>query len=190
MRYIETGRESVFSTRRAPGQSTLEGVFMVTKKSSAQSDAASKPDMMADLDLAYVGGFFDGEGSVTIHENCRPSPRGKRPNHTLQVSIGNTDPRVLIRLHSVFGGGLCYRERKNPRERKFCQWSVRAARALPFLEAIQPFVRMKCDQVAVAIAYQRTKCHHGPDEVSAETIAWREEQRRIIRALNARAWIQ
>ena len=47
---------------------------------------------MNKINLAYIAGFFDGEGSITIHENCKPSPRGKSPNHTLQISIGNCCP--------------------------------------------------------------------------------------------------
>lgn len=141
------------------------------------------------LNLAYIAGFFDGEGSVTIHQNAKPSPRGKNPNHTLQVSIGNTDPRVLVRVHEEFGGGFCYRKRIKANHRKIAQWQARSRSALAFLEAIQPYIEMKCDQVAVAIAFQRSKQPYRRNLVSAETIAWRETQRQTIRSLNARAWI-
>lgn len=127
--------------------------------------------------------FFDGEGSITITINGHPSPRGLAPNHTLQVSIGNTDPCVLIWLQKIFGGGLSYREGAKPHHRIVAQWCVRAARALPFLKAIRPFIWMKKDQVDVAINYQETK-KRGPKRVSEETIAWREEQRKKIMALN------
>lgn len=145
---------------------------------------------MTDTELAYIAGFFDGEGSITINENGKPSPRGKNPNHTLQVSIGNTDPRVLIWLHEEFGGFLTYRKQVSPRHRKVAQWGVRARLALPFLEAIRPFIRMKRDQVDVAIAFQKTKKMHGAKLVPIEQIEWREEQRVKIRELNAKPWIQ
>jgi len=115
---------------------------------------------LSDIDLSYIAGFFDGEGSITIHHNCRPSPRGKSPNHTLQVSIGNTDPSILILIHKNFGGSILARKRR-PGHRDVTQWAIRAALALPFLEAIRPFLRMKSKQADVAIAYQKTKAMRG-----------------------------
>lgn len=143
---------------------------------------------MNDFDLAYIAGFFDGEGSVTIHDNYAKSPRGKSPNHTLQVSIGNTDPRILIWLHQEYGGSLCYRKEKRKNHRKVLQWTLRTRGALVFLEAIRPFLRMKCDQIDIAIAYQKTK-KMTRKQLTPETIAWREAQRIIIRELNAKEWI-
>jgi len=144
---------------------------------------------LSDVELSYIAGFFDGEGSITIHENCRPSPRGKTPNHTLQVSIGNTDPRVLVRLKACFGGGLSYRKSTNPKWRGIAQWCVRAKMALPFLLAIFPYLRMKQDAARIAIKYQRTKKMSGPFRVSDKDIAWRESCRKEIRRLNAREWV-
>ena len=144
---------------------------------------------MTSDELAYIAGFFDGEGSVTIHTNCKPSLRGKVPNHTLQVSIGNTDPRVLLWIHSNFGGNICYRKKVSPKWRKVAQWSIRTGGAALFLQAIYPFVRMKRDQIEIACAYQATKRRHGPAPVNPSEVAWREEQRKQIRELNAREWV-
>lgn len=142
-------------------------------------------------ELAYLAGFFDGEGSVTIHENCKQSPRGKVPNHTLQASIGNTDSRVLRWIQSVFGGAFCLRKTRpdKPQWRPVAQWTIRAASALPFLVAIRPFLRMKGDQVDIAIAYQKTKAMRGPRMVTEKDLIWRELQRQKIRQLNARSLI-
>jgi hypothetical protein len=140
-------------------------------------------------ELAYIAGFFDGEGSITIHHNGKPSPRAVSPNHTLQVSIGNTDPQIIAWLHREFGGGFQVRKGGRDHHRPVAQWFLRAAKALPFLEAIQPFVRMKKRQVGVAIEFQRSKKMRGPRIVTAETVAWREEKRAIIRALNAETHI-
>src|SRR6266404_3684313 len=139
---------------------------------------------MDSLGLVYIAGFFDGEGSVTIHENGGPSPRGKNTNHTLQVSIGNTDPRILRLLYTEFGGSLTLRQNTKPNHRDVYQWIIRAAKALPFLEAIEPFVEMKREQVIIALAFQRSK-KLGNKPVSVEVLQWREEQRQTIRNLNS-----
>jgi hypothetical protein len=138
------------------------------------------------LHPSYIAGFFDGEGSITIHENSKPSPRGKNPNHTLQVSIGNTDPRVLRKIHAQFGGGLTHRKLVSPKHRPVTQWFVRAAQALPFLLAIRPFIYMKGEQIDIAIRFQQSKKMRGPLLVTPKKLQWREEQRQKIRALNAR----
>ena len=140
---------------------------------------------MTSDELSYIAGFFDGEGSITIHENGKPSPRGKVPNHTLQVSIGNTDPRVLGWIHRNFRGSLIVRKTVKPNHRQVTQWTIRAAAALPFLEAIKPFVRMKIEQVNLAIAFQKTKYRHNTP-VAHEEVVWREGQRQLIRELNGR----
>ncbi len=137
---------------------------------------------------AYIAGFFDGEGSITIHENCRPSPRGKSPNHTLQISIGNTDPTILVLIHKQFGGSFSERKVTKPNHRRFFQWTVRAAAAKPFLEAIEPFVVMKKKQVQTALEFQNAKrlCRgQGNKYVTPEELSSRECHRSTIRNLNA-----
>jgi len=145
---------------------------------------------LTDVELAYIAGFFDGEGSLTIHENGKPSPRGISPNHTLQVSICNTDPLIIMWLHSFFGGALSYRKPKKASWRNIAQWTLRAASTLPFLETIQPFVRMKSEQVEIGIEFQRAKSMRGPKKVSLEEVQWRESQRQKIRALNHKEHIK
>ncbi len=133
--------------------------------------------------LAYIAGFFDGEGSVTIGRS--PSGSGQ-PNHTLVAAIGNTNQEILVWAHSLFGGHLCLRKRNNPKWKDMLQWSLQTCKALAFLEAIRPYLRVKAQVVDVAIAYQRTKYMSGGKKLSRETIQWRDEQRDKIRELNDR----
>ena len=142
---------------------------------------------LSDDDLAYIAGFFDGEGSITIHENWRPSPRGKSPNHTLQVAIGNTDDRVLIWLHSVFGGSLIIRKPNlNPNHRRVTQWIIRSGGASDFLRSILPFLRMKEKQAKIGISFQSEKIRCRKSRLTKEEIDERERKRIEIRVLNGR----
>lgn len=143
-----------------------------------------KYEEIKDLDLAYIAGFFDGEGSITIHENCKPSPRGKNPNHTMQVSIGNTNPKVLLYLKNKFGGCISYRKPTlKPNHRNVVQWTIRAKLALPFLIAIKPYIQMKKKQINLAIKFQKTK-KMNKKILKKKVIIWREKQRKKIRELN------
>jgi hypothetical protein len=153
----------------------------------AQDEGKSfDPASLTNEELGYIAGFFDGEGSVTIHENFRPSPRGKSPNHTLQVSIGNTDPRVLAWLHKYFGGSLTIRPSLKPNHREVTQWILRSNGAAAFLSAVLPFLRMKIEQAKIGISFQSEKGRYRRDQLSQDEIAFRESKRVAIRLLNGR----
>src|SRR5882672_2340266 len=137
-------------------------------------------------DVAYLAGFFDGEGSVTINRVKRADGRSKTDSYTLHAVIGNTDPTVLVWAQSLFGGYLIPREPRNKRHRSSVQWMLQNQWALRFLETIRPYVRMKTTVVDVAINFQRAMRKHGPKRTPPEVIAWREEQRDTIRLMNGR----
>jgi hypothetical protein len=146
----------------------------------------SEPESLTTEELAYIAGFFDGEGSITIHENWRPSPRGKSPNHTLQVSIGNTDPQILAWIHAVFGGSLTIRPSTKPRHREVTQWIIRSNGASTFLRAVLAFLRMKKEQALIGISFQDERGGYRSRQLTDDEIAFRESKRVAIRLLNGR----
>lgn len=151
----------------------------------AQDDARNfEPASLTNEELAYMAGFFDGEGSITIHHNYRPSPRGKSPNHTLQVSIGNTDPRVVTWIAANFGGSLVVRREVRENHRGVLQWIARSNDAANVLRALLPFLRMKKEQAQIAIAFQGEKAGYRKKRLSPEEIEGRERQMLSIRELN------
>lgn len=143
---------------------------------------------ISDTEAAYLAGFFDGEGSVTI---CcgKSAARARNPNHILQVSVGNTDPKVIKWIQDKFGGSIHFRVRKKENWRNFAQWKQCATGASDFLKCILPFLRMKKDQANTAIAFQAAKEMKGPKIVPQDVLDWRESQRFEIQRLNARSWI-
>lgn len=150
-------------------------------------DPPSERASLTNEELAYIAGFFDGEGSITIHHNCKPSPRGKNPNHTLQVSIGNTDPSVVEWIHRHFGGNLAYRTETRANHRSTVQWFARAKIGADFLIWIIPFLRMKRAQAEIAIEFQMSKSGgYRKKQLSDIEVSIREGQREQIRALNRR----
>jgi len=150
-------------------------------------DMALIKTTLNELDLSYIAGFFDGEGSVTIHHNYAPSPRGKSPNHTLQVSIGNTDPRVIVWIHEHFGGALTMRSGFKPNHRDVIQWMARSNKAARFLRMILPYLRMKREQAEIALTFQQAKSGYRKKMLSSDEIKHREGQMHAIRELNGRA---
>lgn len=83
--------------------------------------------MKRPTDIAYIAGLFDGEGCVSV----RKWTTKKAFQHTLYVSITNTDKKVLDWIQSQYGGGLCLaRKRGDGRCSMNCYcWSLSSGKA-------------------------------------------------------------
>jgi hypothetical protein len=106
--------------------------------------------MASVITAEYAAGFFDGEGSV--YTAMRYS--SKRPCPTVLVSISNTNKEVLDRLHAQWGGSLTPRTahaKSNPHYKFQHIWTLAPRNAYAFLTAIQPYLIVKKDVVAVAL---------------------------------------
>ena len=75
--------------------------------------------MIADTDLAYIAGLFDGEGSIYfkrgIEKKKKHTGKGHRLSNSLRLSmeITMTDQSVLIWVHEILGVGTL---NKKPRK--------------------------------------------------------------------------
>ncbi len=63
-----------------------------------------------DVELAWAAGFFDGEGSVSVHCDKRP---GRRPAFRLEIE--QVDVRPLVRFRAAVGGLGSLSQRIGPR---------------------------------------------------------------------------
>lgn len=105
------------------------------------------------MNLAYIAGFFDGEGSVGF-TRCRSSvyPR---------VMIVNTNLPVLCSIQRRFGGDI----RPLSLRKKGWKvgyvlrlgWSV----AVNFLDKISPWVVVKAKQLHTVFAWEAIRPHRG-----------------------------
>lgn len=126
------------------------------------------------MNFGWLAGFFDGEGCIHVqHNHAKRVDRNGvhiRNDYHLQISITQNDRWVLEEIQSVFGGQV-YRHAG----RRCHRWRVVSLTALPFLMAIQPYVKVKKEQVDLAIKFLetiRTK-NLGPVKIEASTIAYR-----------------
>jgi len=108
-------------------------------------------------ELAYVAGLFDGEGCVVIGK--RVQARKRRPpyvQHILMVSVANTNRPALDRLREMFGGCIITEKMKYAHHTQGYTWSITSLRAARFLRRIRRYVRIKADQVNLALRFQAT----------------------------------
>ena len=99
---------------------------------------------------AYLAGFFDGEGYVTIHV---PADRNTAD---LYVGVGSTDMGLLELLRRTFGGCLT-RIRVSSRlsRRPSREWKATNEGAAEALRAMYPYLRVKKRQAALAFKFRK-----------------------------------
>ena len=125
-----------------------------------------------ETDLAYIAGFFDGEGCITtgVHPGGRTA---------LRVQITQKDVSPLLFIKERFEGGYI-----RP-ERDCWQLGWSGTKALPFLSAIQPYLIAKQGQARLALEwialnggrYPRGK--HLPPDVKARRTEIHHELKRL-----------
>ncbi|MDP3064178.1 MAG: LAGLIDADG family homing endonuclease [Chloroflexota bacterium] len=141
----------------------------------------------ADLELlAYAAGLFDGEGSVTINRILTDGPA---PRHNLVASIDMTDPQGIQYLADRFEGNVRWYKRQQAEWADVYAWALSGEKALSFLQAIRPYLRVKGEQADVGIRF--CKAYFVPKEVrptspvTVDRVAFAEECRSELLLLNA-----
>lgn len=102
------------------------------------------------LELAYLAGFLDGEGTIGVRRTSRAA-LGQSPSYEPYVSAANTNPTVVLVLHGLFGGS--YRARAttlggNARPAIYV-WTVKSRAAVAVCGLLLPYLRMKRPQAQV-----------------------------------------
>ena len=97
---------------------------------------------LTDLWLAYIGGLFDGEGSITLYKNTL----GKRKY--IKVCISNNNLLILQILKGLINMGRINNSQK-------CKGLIisKQNNAEKFLKAIQPFCFIKHKKIKEALDF-------------------------------------
>lgn len=103
------------------------------------------PEIVNDADVAYLAGFFDGEGCIIVHKNGR--------TYWFSISASQINPEPLKRLSEYFGGRI-FRDSSRPGLRSRHLWRLTSLRALAALEAMLPFLTVKRDEAVLAVQFQ------------------------------------
>jgi hypothetical protein len=102
------------------------------------------------LTLAYLAGVIDSDGYITVTHCVRKG----RSYFSARVGIAGTRRQPHDLASSIWGGKVSRYEPKNPRHRAQFQWSRDGDGAVPVIEAIQPYLRIKGDQAQIALEVQ------------------------------------
>jgi len=110
------------------------------------------------MDLRYVAGFFDGEGSIGIYRALSKIDRHPVRFHLKTQLTQNKASRSeeLLRGLMIHYGGNLTEQRTLSGKIKF-NWQLNSESAVRFLDDILPFLFLKHEQAEVAIAWQRQR---------------------------------
>jgi hypothetical protein len=148
---------------------------------------------VSEVSWARLAAYIDGEGSIMINR-VKPSGRMKSPAHNLFVSIGNSDPRLMVWLRDTFGGYARpqiqkFREGAVVSKKPRFLWIVNCLKAAYVLEQCLPYFIMKRDQAEVGLAFQallnrRVRCGRG-HSVAPEVVQQRDEFHEKLKVMHA-----
>ena len=107
---------------------------------------------LTDTQLGYLAGIVDGEGTISIR--TRKPKRGRfSPEYYPFLEVGNTNLRLIARLHSWLGGRVHLQRRRRllPNSKPIYAWRIEARKAVPVLRALLPFLLLKRQQALLAL---------------------------------------
>ena len=134
---------------------------------------------------AWTAGILDGEGCIYVTRFR--SGNKDYPTYALQVSVGNTDKAMVVKLATLWGGPSWQRKTNNSKITKTPKtvwvWTVSGRTAGRILEACMPWLVTKYDQAQVALDFVSTIGHGERGGVKAGVLEQREQCYLQLRAL-------
>jgi len=113
---------------------------------------------LSETDKAYIAGFIDGEGSISIKRwKSKPSHQESWGTH---IQITSVERNILEYISKKAGQGKIikiklsnYRGRENQRD--YYKIAISSRRAVILLKAILPYLKIKQRQAEIAIEFQK-----------------------------------
>lgn len=149
---------------------------------------------MKRIDLAYMAGLFDGEGSIFIAKEIHPINRRKTPyRFVLQVTLTMANPYLPKMFQFIFGGSFIQAKEADKQRQATWRWVIKSRKAKDFLIVIKPYLRLKLNEAELAIAFQNAKVkgavkgHKGVCQKTDEELALEEAQSLLLHNLKVKS---
>ena len=117
--------------------------------------------------LAYLAAIVDGEGTISICDKRIMKRKSKgirktnkiyraRINFSTNVSVANTDPRLIDWLVSNFAGNISHTKRQKKHWKPKITWNMPTTRISYLLELAFPYFVLKREQALLMIEARKT----------------------------------
>ena len=140
---------------------------------------------LTSIELAYMAGYFDADGSVTGYNNKRFGP-------VLYVLVGSANLPILEAFKVAFGGSVTQDAKAGQRRkstpvvarRNAYRWQTKGVKGAQALRALLPYLRHKRPQAELYLEMRGLKGHQYSHGVPEAVMQRRHEILDEIRALN------
>lgn len=145
------------------------------------------------LNLSYIAGFFDADGSVTITKWMNKRNKSNSWQHAVYVRVSGSKLDSIKHINDTFSPqkkvSVCkYKTFGRTNSYNLYSWGCAGRNALEFLKLIEPHLILKKKQARLAIEFQVKKMSDGFDrrgiKLTHEDIEWREKYLNKMRKLN------
>lgn len=147
------------------------------------------------VELAYLAGIIDGEGSIYIG-NFSSNPKTGTLHYQTNMEVTNTDERLITWLKNTFGGRSCsYTAKQTPRNSRKAvyRWIVTGKLLTHLCEQIKPYLIIKIQQCEIMLKMRATfngtgavKGKSGVQPVTEDILILRKSYFDQMRALHCR----
>jgi len=113
---------------------------------------------MNKLEAAYIAGFIDGEGCLTLGKS--PARRnGRSPEYSIIIAIANTKIEILkwIKKTAHLGGCMGINKKKPANHAISYQLHLRTKDSLNLLAEIYPYLRLKKQQAEILFEFYKLR---------------------------------
>ena len=97
-------------------------------------------------ELAYMAGFFDGEGYVGISSD-KPAWKNGGVYYRMRVNVTQKDPTVLLSFRKIYGGTL------HKGKDGVWKWYIDGKKGCVFLSDMMPYLIIKKEQAKLALEF-------------------------------------
>jgi len=123
-------------------------------------DSRAIVNQIIESDLAYAAGLIDGEGAIEIQEEHSKNTN-KTPKFYVKVRVHITSQWIVCWLRRTFSGYVCTNRKRPLTGRKISYaWGLQGTKAVNFLKAIFPYLKIKPAQAILAEYFQNTFIQH------------------------------
>ncbi len=113
---------------------------------------------MDNMELAYIAGFFDGEGCIYVVKMFKNAFEKGNPGYSLKLEIPQRSDNsgILYYIQSKFGGNI-HHKKPTFNSNAHSRWSIHGDQAIVVLVQLLPYLKLKKLQAEVAISYSEAK---------------------------------
>lgn len=133
-----------------------------------------------ETEIAYLAGFFDGEGFIII---CKDKTRLGNPSYRLRIGASQVIKSPIDLLKDKFGGLVRLQEKPNAKHRSIYTWEQHSQKAVDTLKILLPYLLTKKDQANFAIDWASINNTFQHKRKTEEDINWLEEQKLLLKTM-------